>query len=140
MEEKSTYIFAAQSGGGDKTKKFYNLFYEFKKPIEQYFLKEYSIIIKELSIIFRIDGKFSSWGEKGINRLRLMKSQNYITIDIGITEDILDLPDKDILIFIRQEFEKATNVMLEKIKKSKIEFNFEEFNADFVLFKKTHFE
>lgn len=141
MEEiKSIYVFAGQSGGGEKASKFKNIHYDVKKRVEKDFKKRYSDVIREFSIIFRVDGKFTKFGEKGVNKMRLMKTQNYITIDIGITEVILDLPEQDILNFVWQEFEKATKNMLEKIKKSKINFDFDEFNKDFRYFKDNNFD
>ncbi|MFV0505703.1 MAG: hypothetical protein ACK5L5_03190 [Bacteroidales bacterium] len=131
MEMESIYTFAAQSGGGVKVKKFFDLYYTFKKSVENNFKTEYSTDIKQLSIIFRVDGKFAAWEEKGINRMRLMKSKNYITIDIGITEDVLELPESEIWKFVWSEFKKATNAMLDKLQKSKIDFNFSDFKNDF---------
>lgn len=139
MNENSIYVVACQSGGGEKSDRFTPIFWEFKKKVQNELNKSYSEEINLLSIVFRVDGKFSSWGEKGINRMRLKKKMNRITIDIGITEDILDLPADEIWNFIWQEFDKATNAMLEKLKKSKIEFDFKRFNEDFNSFKESHF-
>ncbi len=136
MEQKSIYIIASQSGGGDKSEKFTPIFWEFKRSVESNFLKKYSDSINLLSIVFRVDGKFAAWGEMGINRMRLKKKTSRITIDIGITEEVLDLPETEIWQFVWQEFEKATETMLEKLRKSKIDFNFEVFKNDFDVFMK----
>lgn len=140
MEKKSVYIIACQSGGGDKADKFTPIFLKFKKIVQSEFEKIYSNEVNILSIVFRVDGKFSNWGEKGINRMRLKKKLDRITIDIGITEDVLDLSEKEIWDFVWQEFEKATQSMLDKLIKAKIEFNFEEFNEDFSSFKNKNFK
>lgn len=134
METESIFVVACQSGGGEKSDRFTPIFWEFKKIVQSEFKKDYSEIINKFSIIFRVDGKFSKWEEKGINRMRLMKKLNYITIDIGITEDILDLSESEIWNFIWLELQKASDSFLEKLKKSKIEFKEDEFKKDFISF------
>ena len=134
MTKESLIVIACQSGGGEKSDRFTPIFWEFKKIVQSEFKKDYSEIINKFSIIFRVDGKFSKWEEKGINRMRLMKKLNYITIDIGITEDVLDLSESEIWNFIWLELQKATNSFLEKLKKAKVEFKEDEFKKDFIIF------
>ena len=114
MNHKSIFIIAGQFGGTDSIV-FKPIFLEFKKIVESCFKNNYSSLIHELSIIFRIDGNISSWDKKGINRMRLMKSRNYITIDIGVTKDILKMQESDIWKFVWKEFEVATFTMMKKL-------------------------
>ena len=67
--------------------------------------------------------------------MRLMKSRNYITIDIGVTKDILKMQESDIWEFVWKEFEVATFSMMKKLKESKIEFKNEQLEIDFIAFK-----
>jgi hypothetical protein len=137
MEPKSIFIIAAQFGGGEALS-FKPVFLEFKRLLERNFKTKYSVIIHELSIIFRIDGTISSWEKKGVNRMRLMKSKNYITIDIGVTKDVLKMQKTEIWRFVWKEFEVATFSMTKKLKASKIDFNYEQFEADLFTFKKDY--
>ena len=67
--------------------------------------------------------------------MRLMKSRNYITIDIGVTKDILKMQESDIWEFVWKEFEIGTFSMMKKLKESKIDFKNEQFKADLIAFK-----
>jgi hypothetical protein len=117
---KSIFIIAAQFGDPDVTQKFKPIFLDFKRILENSCNKKYSDEILEISLIFRIDGRISAWHNKGCNRMRLMRKRNYITIDIGITEEILELQLLDIWDFVWQEFSKGVNMMLQKIKSENI--------------------
>lgn len=120
---KSIFIVAAQFGGPDATEKFKPIFLNFKRILEDNCKTNYSDEILEISFIFRVDGKISSWGDQGCNRMRLMRKRNYITMDIGITSQILDLQILDIWDFVWREFTTGINMMIDKIKSQKILFN-----------------
>ncbi len=129
---KSIFIVAAQFGGPDATEKFKPIFLNFKRILEDSCKTNYSDEIFEMSFIFRVDGKISSWGDRGCNRMRLMRKRNYITIDIGITSQILDLQVLDIWDFIWREFKIGTNMMIYKIKSEKIRFKDEQLISDLI--------
>jgi hypothetical protein len=127
---KSIFIIAAQFGGPDATEKFKPIFLNFKRVLENSCKSKYSDEILELSFIFRVDGRISSWGEQGCNRMRLMRKRKYITIDLGITHEILNLLELDIWDFIWREFSRGLDLMIKKIKSQKILFEDEHLKRD----------
>lgn len=127
---KSIFIIAAEFGDSQVTEKFKAIFLDFKRILENSCKSTYSDEILEISFIFRIDGRISAWGDKGCNRMRLMRKRNYITIDLGITSEIIDLQLLDIWDFVWREFSRGLNMMLRKIKSQKIFFEEEQLIND----------
>lgn len=129
---KSVFIIAAEFGGPDATEKFKPIFLNFKRILENSCKSAYSDEILEMSFIFRVDGRVSSWGDKGCNRMRLMRKRNYITVDLGITSEILDIQELDIWDFVWREFSEGLEMMIEKIKSQKILFKDEQLIEDLI--------
>ena len=127
---KSIFIISAQFGGPNATDRFKPFFLNFKKIVESHCKNKYSDEILELSYIFRVDGNISSWNTKGCNRMRLMKKQNYITIDIGISSAILEMDELEIWDFVWVEFSKGLNMMLKKIQSQRIDFDADQLIKD----------
>jgi hypothetical protein len=90
------------------------------KLLRQYCDYEYVPNLDDMYVAFRVDGDIEHWDKEGCERLRLARKQRYITIDIMMPRSRWE-GRMEIRRFITENFKNALQLMVNRLKKEKME-------------------
>lgn len=72
--------------------------------------------IDEYAPVLRVDGRFKTFGEEGVTRLRFAKKKRYITVDIQIPESTWRTKDrKELASYLAQQVRLAITKCVERL-------------------------
>jgi hypothetical protein len=77
----------ADIGGRDAFVATHDHILSFRSLLRQHCRLPYSAALKEVALVFRIDGSVQAWGKKGVEAVRFYKKRAYVTADIFVPVD-----------------------------------------------------
>ena len=112
---------------------------ELRKLLEKYCNVSYAEGIDEFVPVFRVDGDVGYWEFEGLQKLRLMKKQRYITIDIGVPRGRWEnVPPKLIRQYLLDNLKLALEAFVIKLKKEGISVDDKRLFEDFAKVERSY--
>jgi hypothetical protein len=105
---------------------------ELRKLLERECNNHYGEGIDEFAPILRVDGDIWHWEFEGLQKLRLMRKQRYITVDIGVPKSRWqNVTAQEIRQYLLENVKLALEAFVKKLKKEHIRVDEKRLFADF---------
>jgi hypothetical protein len=139
VEKKPSITFGSQMGDVKAAEAVQPHLIELRNLLKKYCIGLYSNDIDEFAPIARVDGEIWHWNFEGCQRMRLIKKERYITIDIGVPRHRWEnVSGQEIKRYLFNYLEEAIHLMINRLKSEKFTINEEDILKDLSAVKKEY--